>query len=65
MPRVPLNETKDLPEEHRWLFERMEQRGDILNRQKVMQLAVVVWGGRQRCWRRRGGVGVWVWQRHK
>lgn len=31
MPRVPLNETKDLPEEHRWMFERMEQRGDILN----------------------------------
>ena len=31
MARVRLNETKDLPEEHRWLFERMGQRGDVLN----------------------------------
>ncbi len=31
MARVRLNETKDLPEDHRWLFERMEQRGDVLN----------------------------------
>ena len=27
MPRVPLNETQDLPETHRWIFERIEQRG--------------------------------------
>jgi alkylhydroperoxidase family enzyme len=26
-----LNETHDLPESHRWLFERMEKRGGILN----------------------------------
>jgi alkylhydroperoxidase family enzyme len=31
MARVRLNETKDLPEDQRWLFERMEQRGRILN----------------------------------
>jgi alkylhydroperoxidase family enzyme len=31
MARVRLNETADLPEEHRWLFERMEQRGSLLN----------------------------------
>jgi alkylhydroperoxidase family enzyme len=31
MARVRLNETEDLPEEHRWLFERMGQRGPILN----------------------------------
>ncbi|MDP9236563.1 MAG: carboxymuconolactone decarboxylase family protein [Chloroflexota bacterium] len=31
MARVRLNETQDLPEDHRWLFERMEQRGPILN----------------------------------
>ncbi len=31
MTRVRLNETEDLPEEHRWLFERMGQRGPILN----------------------------------
>jgi 4-carboxymuconolactone decarboxylase len=29
--RVRLNETRDLPESHRWLFERMEKRGGILN----------------------------------
>jgi len=29
--RVRLNETQDLPESHRWLFERMEKRGGILN----------------------------------
>ena len=31
MARVRLNETQDLPEDHRWLFERMEQRGSLLN----------------------------------
>ena len=31
MARVRLNETQDLPEDHRWLFERMEKRGSILN----------------------------------
>ena len=31
MARVRLNETHDLPEDQRWLFERMEQRGPILN----------------------------------
>jgi 4-carboxymuconolactone decarboxylase len=31
MARVRLNETKDLPEEHRWLFERLEAQGPILN----------------------------------
>ncbi len=31
MARVRLNETADLPEEHRWLFERMEKRGSLLN----------------------------------
>jgi alkylhydroperoxidase family enzyme len=31
MARVKLNETTDLPESHRWLFERMEQRGGLLN----------------------------------
>ncbi len=31
MARVRLNETQDLPEDHRWLFERMEKRGGILN----------------------------------
>lgn len=31
MTRVRLNETADLPEAHRWLFERMEQRGGLLN----------------------------------
>lgn len=31
MARVRLNETQDLPESHRWLFERMEKRGGILN----------------------------------
>ena len=31
MTRVRMNETQDLPEEHRWLFERMEQRAPILN----------------------------------
>lgn len=31
MARVRLNDTGDVAESHRWLFERMEQRGDILN----------------------------------
>lgn len=31
MARVRLNETQDLPEDHRWLFERMEQRNSLLN----------------------------------
>jgi len=31
MARVRLNETQDLPEDHRWLFERMEKRGGLLN----------------------------------
>jgi alkylhydroperoxidase family enzyme len=31
MARVRLNETKDLPEDQRWLFERMEQRNSLLN----------------------------------
>jgi alkylhydroperoxidase family enzyme len=31
MARVRLNETADLPEDHRWLFERMEKRGGIMN----------------------------------
>ncbi len=31
MARVRLNETADLPEDQRWLFERMAQRGPILN----------------------------------
>ena len=31
MARVRLNETHDLPEEHRWLFERLEAQGPILN----------------------------------
>ena len=31
MPRVRLNETADVPESHRWIFERMEQRGAVLN----------------------------------
>jgi alkylhydroperoxidase family enzyme len=31
MARVRLNETNDLPEDHRWLFERIERGGDILN----------------------------------
>lgn len=31
MARVRLNETPDLPEEHRWLFERLEAQGPILN----------------------------------
>ena len=31
MARVRLNETQDLPESHRWLFERMEKRGGVLN----------------------------------
>lgn len=29
--RVRANETADLPEEHRWLFERLEAQGPILN----------------------------------
>jgi alkylhydroperoxidase family enzyme len=31
MARVRLNETDDIPEDHRWLFERMEKRGGLLN----------------------------------
>lgn len=31
MARVRLNETADLPEDQRWLFERMGERGPILN----------------------------------
>jgi 4-carboxymuconolactone decarboxylase len=31
MARVRLNETNDLPEDYRWLFERMERRGSLLN----------------------------------
>lgn len=31
MARVRLNDTADVAESHRWLFERMEQRGPILN----------------------------------
>ena len=31
MARVRLNETGDLPEESRWLFERLEAQGPILN----------------------------------
>jgi 4-carboxymuconolactone decarboxylase len=31
MARVRLNDTHDLPEEHRWLFERLEAQGPILN----------------------------------
>jgi alkylhydroperoxidase family enzyme len=31
MTRVRLNETSDLPEDRRWLFERMEKTGPVLN----------------------------------
>ena len=31
MARVRLNETNDLPEDYRWLFERMEKRGGVMN----------------------------------
>jgi len=31
LARVRLNQTQDLPEEHRWLFERIGQRGGLLN----------------------------------
>ncbi len=31
MARVRLNDTADLPESHRWIFERMEQRDGLLN----------------------------------
>ncbi len=31
MARVRLNETQDLPEDHRWIFERMEKRNGLLN----------------------------------
>lgn len=31
MARVRLNQTGDLPEDERWLFERLEQRGGLLN----------------------------------
>lgn len=31
MARVRLNETNDLPEDYRWMFERMEKSGSLLN----------------------------------
>lgn len=31
MARVRLNETADVADDHRWLFERMEARGGVLN----------------------------------
>ena len=31
MARVRLNETQDLPEDYRWIFERMEKGGSLLN----------------------------------
>lgn len=31
MARVRLNETQDLPEDYRWIFERMEKSGSLLN----------------------------------
>lgn len=31
MARVRLNETRDVAEDHRWIFERIEKRGPILN----------------------------------
>jgi len=31
MARVRLNETAEVAEEHRWMFERMEQQGPVLN----------------------------------
>ncbi len=31
MARVRLNETAQVAEEHRWMFERMEQQGPVLN----------------------------------
>lgn len=31
MARVRLNETADVPESHRWIFERMEMGGPVLN----------------------------------
>jgi len=31
MARVRLNETADVAESHRWMFERMERRGGVLN----------------------------------
>ena len=31
MARVRLNQTADVAESHRWMFERMEHNGDILN----------------------------------
>ncbi len=31
MARVRLNETNDLPEDYRWIFERMEKGGSLLN----------------------------------
>ena len=31
MARVRLNETQDVAEDHRWIFERIEARGPILN----------------------------------
>jgi alkylhydroperoxidase family enzyme len=31
MARVRLNDTGDLPEDYRWIFERMEKRGGLLN----------------------------------
>jgi alkylhydroperoxidase family enzyme len=31
MARVRLNQTNDVAESHRWMFEKMEQQGDVLN----------------------------------
>ena len=36
MARVRLNDTNDLPETHRWLFERMEKNGGLLNIFRVL-----------------------------
>jgi alkylhydroperoxidase family enzyme len=36
MARVRLNETNDLPEDHRWLFERIEKGGGLLNIYRAM-----------------------------
>jgi alkylhydroperoxidase family enzyme len=36
MARVRMNETADLPESHRWLFERLEQNNGMLNIFRVL-----------------------------
>ena len=36
MTRVRMNETNDLPESHRWLFERMEKNDGLLNIFRVL-----------------------------